>query len=347
MNNILIPSPDTIPVNWIWFQGLLVFTFIIHLILMNLILGGSLLTAYDILRGNPEKKASASIPTLVALTINFGVPPLLFVQVLYGQFFYSSSVILAVPWILIIPTLILAYYGAYIFTKNMEKAPRWSRTGLFVSSLLLLYVAFMFVNNNTLALTPDRWSVYFNNPGGGNLNLGEPTLWPRYLHFILSAIAIGALGRAVFYYFSKREEENREAQIKRNLKIFGWITILQVGIGTWFWLSMPKDIWMLFMGKNIYATVLMLIGWILALGILHAGFTGRLLSASVMGLLVVVVMVLMRDIVRQAYLGTWFHPRDLENVQEISPLFVFLVIFLMGLYALYYMIRLMFKPKSQ
>lgn len=347
MNQLVIPSPDTIPVHWVWFQVLLVLTFVIHLVLMNFILGGSLLTAWDILRGKGEHKASASIPTLVALTINFGVPPLLFVQVLYGHFFYTSSVVMAVPWILVIPVLILAYYGAYVYAKNATRAPRWSRTGLAVSSVLLLYVAFVFVNNNTLALVPDRWSVYFDNPGGANLNIGEPTLFPRFLHFVVAAIAIGALGRALWYHFSKYEAEEKKQHIISNLKIFGWMTIVQVAIGTWFWLSMPKEIWMLFMGKNIYATVLMIAGWLLALGILHAGFTGRILQSAVMGGLVVVVMVLIRDVARQAYLGAWFHPRDLENLGQVSPFIAFLIVFVIGLFMLYYMIRLMLKPKNQ
>jgi hypothetical protein len=47
----------------------------------------------DLLTGKLEKKASGSIPTLIALAVNLGVPPLLFVQVLYGHLFYSSSVV--------------------------------------------------------------------------------------------------------------------------------------------------------------------------------------------------------------------------------------------------------------
>ncbi len=347
MNEILIPSPDTIPVHWIWFQVLLVVTFVIHLVLMNFILGGSLLTLWDIYRRREHQAASSGIPTLIALTINFGVPPLLFVQVLYGHFFYTSSVVMAVPWILVIPILILAYYGAYVYVKNTGRAPGWSRTGLIASSVLLLYIAFVFVNNSTLSLVPDRWAVYFDDPGGWNLNIGEPTLFPRFLHFLIAAIAIGALGRAIFYRYSKKHEAMRTREVKRNLKIFGWMTMVQVAIGTWFWLSMPKDIWMLFMGKNSYATVLMIIGWLGALGILHIGFAGRLWQGIVLGLLQVVIMVLIRDVVRQAYLGAYFHPRDLENVREISPLVVFLVIFLVGAYSIYYMIRLMLQPKNQ
>ncbi len=101
------------------------------------------------------------------------------------------------------------------------------------------------------------------------------------------------------------------------------------------------------MGKNIYATVLMIVGWLCALGILHAGFTGRLLQASLLGIVVITTMVLVRDFARLSYLGAHFHPRDLENAKEASPLIVFLIIFIIGLASIYYMIRLASKPKIQ
>jgi hypothetical protein len=346
MYDSIIPTADTIPVHWLWFQVLLIVTFFIHLILMNFLLGGSLLTIWDLLRGKAEKTVSGSIPTLVALTVNFGVPPLLFVQVLYGHLFYSSSVMLAVPWILVIPILILAYYGAYLFVKKKDKALVLSKGALIFTSLSLLYIAFVFVNNNTLALQPDRWGIYFQDPGGWNLNLGEPTLWPRYLHFILAALGIGALGRAIAYYYSKIDEEEKKGQIKRNLKVFAWITVVQFAIGSWFWLSMPESVWKSFMGESFFATAMMVAGWLLALLILHSSFTGRLKSAMVLGGLEVFVMVIVRDLARGAYLQDLFRPSRLENVSEVSPLLVFLLVFVLGLFALYYMIRLIFKSKT-
>ncbi len=346
MYDSIIPTADTIPVHWLWFQVLLVFTFFIHMILMNFLLGGSLLTLWDLLTGKLEKRTSGSIPTLVALTVNFGVPPLLFVQVLYGHFFYSSSVMMGVPWILVIPILILAYYGAYIFVKQTDKAPILSKGALIFTSLSLLYISFVFVNNNTLAIQPDRWGIYFEDPGGWNLNLGEPTLWSRYLHFLLAALAIGALGRAVAYHFSKMDEEEKESQIKRNLKIFGWITVIQFAVGSWFWLTMPETVWKTFMGGSFFATSMMVAGWLLALLILHSAFTGRLVTAMILGGLEVLVMVIVRDLARGAYLKELFRPSQLENVGEQSPLIAFLLIFVVGLFAIYYMIRLIFKSKT-
>jgi hypothetical protein len=346
MYDTIIPTADTIPVHWLWFQVLLIVTFFIHMILMNFLLGGSLLTAWDLLTGKLEKQASGSIPTLVALTVNFGIPPLLFIQVLYGHLFYSSSVMLAVPWILVIPILILAYYGAYLFVKKSASAPLVAKVALVFTSLSLLFVAFMLVNNNTLAIRPERWGIYFNNPGGWNLNLGEPTLLPRYLHFVLAALGIGALGRAIAYRYSKIESGEKESQIRRNLKLFGWITIIQLAVGTWFFLTMPETVWRTFMGGSLGATALMVAGWLLALLILHSTFTGRFTPAMILGGFEVLVMVIIRDLARSAYLKEIFHPSQLENVSQQSPLVAFLLIFVVGLFALYYMIRLMFNAKT-
>jgi len=347
MYESIIPTADTIPVHWLWFEVLLIVTFFIHMILMNFILGGSLLTVWDMLTGKLEKRASGSIPTLIALTVNFGVPPLLFVQVMYGHLFYSSSVMVAVPWILVIPVLILAYYGAYLFVRKWEVAPGWSKAGLVVTSLFLLYVAFIFVNNSTLAITPERWNLFQERPEGWNLNLGEATLWPRYLHFILAALAIGGLGRAIAYRFSSMEEDVKSLQIQRNLKIFGWITLLQMGIGTWFWLSMPEPVWKSFMGGSVFATIMMIAGWLIALLMLHSAFTARFNSAMILGGVQVLIMVIIRDLARATYLGGIFSPSELENIQEVSPLVAFLLVFVIGLFALYYMIRLIFKSKTQ
>jgi len=347
MNN-LIPTPDSIPVNWWWFQILLLFTFLIHIILMNLMVGGSLLSIWDMIKRRNPDQSSMNLPVLVALTINFGVPPLLFVQVLYGHLFYSSSIIIAIPWILVIPVLILAYYGAHIYAHRIDHSPALARGSLLISTILLLYIGFMYVNNSTLALTPERWGMHFDRPGGGSLNLGEVTLLPRYLHFIIGAIAIAGLGKAVWHHFDKKmADAEKQGQIRSGLQIFGWVTLVQMGIGTWFWLSLPNEMWKLFMGQNIAYTLLMTGGWILALLILHSAFTKRLWASLIWGLMTLVVMIIIRDLVRHAYLGEIFSPADLVTTGESSPLLAFLVIFVIGLISIYYMLKLMFKPKTE
>jgi hypothetical protein len=122
--------------------------------------------------------------------------------------------------------------------------------------------------------------------------------------------------------------------------------VVQFVVGSWFWLTMPKAVWSTFMGGSFFATVMMVTGWLLALLILHSAFTGRLKSAMILGGLEVLNMVIVRDLARGAYLKDIFKPSQLENMGEPSPLIVFLLVFVVGLLAIYYMIRLIFKSKT-
>ena len=347
MFNVIIPTPDTLPVHWVWFQILLTFTFVLHLLLMNLVLGGSLLAIGDLFRGKSMDAESKHIPTLIALTINLGVPPLLFVQVLFGNFFYSSSVMMSVYWIMIIPILILAYYAAYIFSGKMDANSTFGKINLVVSTLLILYIAFMLVNNSTFSIQPDKWNAYHNNPGGTLLNLGDPSFWPRYLHFIIAAVAIAGLGKAVWIKFfnKKLDAEEKKTRIKKNLLIFGFATMVQIVDGLWFWLAMPKHVTMAFLGQNIIATILMITAIISALLIIVFAIRGRLMPALILGIFQIIIMSIVREIVRYTYLSGIFSPSHLENVHQVSPLIAFLLVFIIGLFLLFYMYKLAVEPK--
>jgi hypothetical protein len=350
MDTSFIPSPDSLQVNWLWFQVLLIFTFILHIILVNLILGGTFLAVWDRIKGRGKDVFSNRIPIMLALTINLGVPPLLFLQVLYGQFFYTGSMLMAVYWIMVIPVLILGYYGIYIYVKKADKAPMLSTISLGISTLFLLYIAFMFVSTSTIMEQPADWISYFQNNRGTELNLSEPTLWPRFLHFLIGSVAVAAIGKAVFIRFTKNnnneEEEVNKAAIQKYLKIAAWSTALQVLVGIWFWLSMPHKVMMTFMGAGIVPTIFMLIGIILAGAILYFSIKGKLTWTLIMVLAEVFVMVLIREFARASYLKGIFHPSDMENMHQFSPLIAFLLIFALGIGAIYYMIRLSLKPKN-
>lgn len=126
----LIPIPDIIPAPaWI-FLVLDILLFGLHILLINTALGSMLILLFQSLKRNEAFHQTLNrdgivgkIPTLFALGINFGVAPLLFMQVIYGHLFYTSSVLMATYWILIIPSLISAYYGVYILAKRNRKNP--------------------------------------------------------------------------------------------------------------------------------------------------------------------------------------------------------------------------------
>ena len=345
---LLVPQSDAIPVSYGWFQALLILTFVLHLLLMNTMLGSSiiaLITEFGSTKASPplNHKISRRLPTTIAFTVNFGVAPLLFLQVLYGHFMYTSSVLMAVYWISVIGLLIMAYYSAYLYNFKFEALGGSRAIFIALTTALLLIIGFFFTTNMTLMQRPDTWPRYFTNPRGTLLNMGDPTLWARYLHFVMASVAIAGLGQAILAKWRPAHGASDAKQdIDLGLRWFSAATVVQILLGFWFLMALPPDKMQLFLGNNTLATVLLGIGLCTSLGALIAGLLQRVWLAAGTVLATVVVMVLMRDILRQAYLAPYFSLSDLTVVKQYSPMLLFLVAFAVGIGLIAYMLKLAF-----
>jgi hypothetical protein len=109
------PLPQPAPPGLLW--ALLQLTFLLQLIAMNVVLGGSLLAVLGRFSRSAEGALhraallaffARALPVAVAATVTLGVAPLLFVQVLYGRLFFPSSSLLAWFWRAVVPLVILA-----------------------------------------------------------------------------------------------------------------------------------------------------------------------------------------------------------------------------------------------
>jgi hypothetical protein len=129
---LLDPLPLPAPA-WL-LSALLTLTFVVHVLSMNLLLGGSILGVAARIQGRQDRRAAAfahllaeALPIVFAATVTFGVAALLFLQTLYGRVFFAGAVLLAVPWLLIVPLVILAYYLAYAMASLADRAGRGTR----------------------------------------------------------------------------------------------------------------------------------------------------------------------------------------------------------------------------
>jgi hypothetical protein len=105
----------------------------------------------------------------------------LFAQVLYGRALYTSSVLIGVYWIAIVPTLILVYWLLYKFSARLDQGKSAWWVGL-IAWLLAGGVARMLSTNMTLMLRPEAWhGMYSASAMGAFLPTGDPTLTPRWL----------------------------------------------------------------------------------------------------------------------------------------------------------------------
>jgi hypothetical protein len=268
-NLIPILDPNPLPAPYWVFKLLLIVTFFLHIVAMNFMLGGGVLALAAKWRSKNQPKGNRmffdvakKLPVLLPATITLGIAPLLFVQVLYGQYFYTSSIIVAWPWFLVLVLLTIAYYGFYYASfQSVQNHGRAGGVALF-GVILIFFIGFVYSNNLTLSETPSRWGgKYFSNPAGWNLNLSEPTLVPRYLHFMVAAVAMGGL----LLVFMALANWKRDAEYARQLMQFGgkafmYATTAQILVGILFLVSLPRDMRMLYMGDNPLATTLLLVG---------------------------------------------------------------------------------------
>ncbi|MDH3360536.1 MAG: hypothetical protein OEL55_06660, partial [Desulfobulbaceae bacterium] len=313
----LIPTPDTIPVAWGWFQFLLMLTFVLHLLLMNAMLGGGIIALITHLikpKGSPVicQQMAHKLTYLIAFAVNFGVAPLLFLQVIYGHFFYTSSVLMARHWLTIIALLILAYSSAYIYHIKYKALGEGRVRVLALVVAPLLVIGFLFSNNMTLMLHPETWQHYFNQPNGTMLNLNDVTLIPRYLHFVVASVAVGGLFIALLNHFSRHENNsNADQRIATGLNWFCGATTVQLGAGVLFLFYLPDHIRQLFLGGAALPTGLLTVGIGIALGAIVLGFLRKIWPTIIATVSVVIIMALIRDLVRKAYLAPYFKPADL------------------------------------
>ena len=341
----LIPTPDAIPVPWGWFQVLLTVTFFMHILLMNVMLGTAVIAFVRHLQ-RPEspglltRTISQKLPFSIALAVNFGVAPLLFVQVLYGHFIYVSSVLMAALWLSIVGILIAAYYTAYIYRYQYDKMRSSRLTATAVISCLLLVIGFFFSANFTLMLHPSAWQGYFDHPSAMLINFSDPTLFPRYLHFVLSALSVGGLAIALYFKLQQKKGREEAAQlIHYGCHWFGYATFANFAVGFWFFGSLPHGL--------INPTTLVggLFSLFITLGIVTAllaavqGLRFQVMPALYLLLFSIFSMILAREFLQVAYLKPWFSLADLKVAPAYSPLILFLLFFAGGIILLAWMLK--------
>ena len=328
--SVPIPVPDPIQVPWGYFQALLLLVFPIHLLFMNTVLGSTGIALYACLRKEETARRLAHelgkvLPILFAFNINFGIAALLFLQVLYGQFFYTASIVMGVFWLSVILLVIVAYYALYVFDFRFARLGRRGGWYLLLALSLLLAVPFLFTNNMSLMLRPEFWAAYFSAPGGTSLNLGDPTLIPRYLHMVVGGLAVGGLFVAVYgRYLGRREPEVGELATLLGMRLFAFLTLVQMLDGMVFLVTLPAEIRNLFLGGDLFATLFLLTAFLLALLVLVGGFLGRVLPTVFFAVPLVFLMTFVRAYLREGFLQPIFHPSALPVLGQYSPLYLFL-----------------------
>ena len=95
-----LQDPMGVPFYPVVFQGLSILTFALHILFVNLVLGGALIAAWGYFSSDQRwqklSRMLAKVTTInISIAIVLGVAPLLFVQVIYDPFWYTSNLLSA------------------------------------------------------------------------------------------------------------------------------------------------------------------------------------------------------------------------------------------------------------
>jgi hypothetical protein len=320
----VLPVGLAIPAPWGVFEILLLATFAAHLFVMNVALGGTLLALFAPGPGRGTAgELAGRLPTSLAVTVNLGVPPLLFASVLYGQYLYTAAILSAVAWVSFFLVVMLAYALLYRFQSRVRLPGAAVLAGL--AAVLLLAASLVMTNVATLLERPEAWSAYFGNPHGTIVNVADPIFFPRWLHFVVASLAVAGLFLALISgKAAGRGEAEARARLEFGLFVFTRATLVQIVVGGWFLLSLPGGIRLLFLGGDSAATAVLVLGLALAALALWQGFKGAPAWAAACVAGAVCLMVTLRELVRRAFLAPRFLPESLPVAAQTGPLVMFL-----------------------
>lgn len=248
---------------WV-FTLLLTGTMYLHVLFMNFAVGGCVIaTVLDSLtllrRGNHDLTVRIIwqvVPVALSLTITTGVAPLLFVQLLYGQFFYTANVLMGFVWLAVVGLLILGFYLAYFISYRLGNVPAgrmgtWNRSPakrLPISALcavLFLSIAWVLTNNHMLSVQPDAWPQ--DGTWAQNRLIVTPALTvPRFLHNVGGILAVSGVWIAAIGWWRKRRGVDPPQIALRIIRTGLWITtpilILAAVGGTVMLFGLPQEV---------------------------------------------------------------------------------------------------------
>ncbi len=343
MASNLIPAVDPAPLPgppWL-FHVLWVVTFTVHLLFVNSVLGGTVLAAL-LGTSRPANRASAQLfvevnSWAISFAITFGIAPLLFLQVLFGRFFYTATILVAWWWLGLLGLLTVGYYLNFL-AKFRLRAGKGAGGVLAVEAVCFLAVAGIQVVVNLLHLQPGRWERVSDAPWAA---LADPTFVPRFLHFLLAAVALA--GAILAWAAVRRAQRGGDREVARGMAAIGIraalvATLLQLVDGFWFLFALPEGVLKAYMRSGATAMVPLALG-ILAGVVLLTVLAGvsdplaqgtRVRRAAELIVGAMLVMVITRHQLRDVYLAAARADEQLAVAPQWGTLVIFLVVFLLG-----------------
>jgi hypothetical protein len=354
-----------------WFVQLFkVLGMTLHMVPMNLWYAGILLAMLLYVRGGEHARRFSArlmsqMPVIVALGVNLGIVPLLFLQAAYNKVFYPATIMMAWFWLSIIAMLIPAYYGVYAYSFGLRRPEGLSlvrRATGWLAALLFVGIGFVFANALSLMTRVSAWPELFAGHSmagaalGTALNTSDATFWPRWL--LMFGLALGttaAWSLVEAAWFARRESDDYRRWVKRfatwlYVASFAWAAVA----GSWYVLGT----WSPEVRQTMFAWPMVLLTLVtgaapalpLAWLVLRRGLPvlsraeATWLGLGQVGVLA--VNAVSRQIVQNRELRGFLDVARQPTAVQWSPLVVFLALFVAGLALVVWMLSQVVKAET-
>ena len=358
-----------------WFvEFFKVLGFTLHSIPMNLWYAGLIIAlGLSAFGGEHGRRFGArflrQMPVIIAFGVNLGVVPLLFTQLAYYKFFYPATILMAWYWLAIIFLLIPAYYGVYAYVgglKNGNHVTGRRRLAGWAAAIFFIVIGFLFANGFSLMDRVERWiELWSNHQIGGAalgtaLNVGDATLWPRWLlMFGLAQTTTAVWVLADLVFFDKQATEAYKTWAWRFAKkLYTHGMVWAAAAGTWYvfgtWSSELRVA--MFGGPLAVLTALTAVApglpWLMIVTEKRCPAKLPLVTGIVFAQVgVMAVNAVSRQIVQNLNIdlnvGGGYRILGQATATQVGPLVMFLAVFVLGLAVLGWMIRQVVKETAK
>lgn len=172
-------------------------TLCLHAVLMSYVLAGSGYVAAATVLGARDRDPAARLladwlPFGLGLAITAGVAPLLFLQILYKESFYTANLLLFHRWMALVPVLIIGFYLLYV--GKSETARAWGRPARAAAAVVAFvcfgFAAWSWTGNHLVALERARWVELYLTRG---IPVPSPAMLLRLAMWLAGSVPIMAM----------------------------------------------------------------------------------------------------------------------------------------------------------
>lgn len=189
--------PFDLPAATVFYLVLFAATLVIHFVFMSYVLAGTVWIMAGLFRPKNESSIITTtlsdwMPVMLSGAITAGVAPLLFIQILYRQPFYTANLLQFNRWMAILPVLIVLFYLYYLIKAHSTRHTLIQRIASVVCVAGVLFIAWSWSGNHELSVQqPDRWQEIYSgtNPAPRNPLVGlRLVLWVTTTFPVLSCL---------------------------------------------------------------------------------------------------------------------------------------------------------------